>query len=176
MSGFLADKKITFINEITQENNFVDSDYIKPYKLNYASEKLKLLALQSGLYSRFRIDPYFNKDEYQKLYLEWIKKSVQKIMATEILVYYKDNDEKGFVTLGITDGIGSVGLIAVDELERGNSIGKKLMFAALNYFKENKINVVEIVTQKANTVACGFYQSLGFKKKNIVNVYHIWIK
>jgi len=176
ISGFLADEKITFFAKIKEENNFVCSDYIKPYKLIYATDKLKLLALQSGLYSRFKVDPHFVNDEYKKLYLEWIEKSVKKIISNEILIYYKDNNEKGFITLGIKDGIGTIGLIAVDELERGNSIGRELMNAALYYFTTGKVNCVEVVTQKANKVACEFYRSLGFEVKSIENVYHLWIK
>jgi dTDP-4-amino-4,6-dideoxy-D-galactose acyltransferase len=176
ISGFLADEKITFFTNIGEEHNFVYSDHIEPYKLNYTSDKLKLLALQSGIYSRFKVDPDFKNDEYRKLYLEWIEKSVKKLISTEILVYYKNNDEKGFVTLDIKEDRGTIGLIAVDELERGNSIGRELMNAALYFFKANKVNSVEVVTQKANIVACRFYKSLGFEVKSIENVYHIWIK
>ena len=161
---------------LTEESNFVFSDLIRPYKLNYSSDKLKILALQSGLYSRFKIDLRFDNGEFQKLYSEWIEKSVKKIISKEILVYYKQNDEKGFVTLDIKAGIGSIGLIAVDELERGNSIGKELMNAALYFFKNQNVNNIEVVTQKANVIACKFYKSLGFEVKSIENIYHIWIK
>lgn len=175
-SGFLADEKITFIIYLSEVMRKVYSDYIEPYRLNATSDKLRLLALQSGYYSRFRIDPKFCNNEYQKLYLEWIDKSVSKLMSDEILVFYKNDDEKGFVTLGIKDGVGSIGLIAVDEFERGNSIGKELMNSAFSFFLSKHINHVEVVTQKANNVACEFYQSLGFSVKRIENVYHLWIK
>jgi dTDP-4-amino-4,6-dideoxy-D-galactose acyltransferase len=176
ISGFLADEKISFIANIKDVNNFVFSHNVKPYKLNYSTDNLKLLALQSGLFSRFKVDPNFINDEYVKLYIEWIEKSVKKIVAKEILVYYKDNIEKGFVTVEIKDMIGSIGLIAVDESERGNSIGKELVNAALSFFGEHKVDQVEVVTQMANKVACKFYQSLGFSIKSIENIYHIWIK
>jgi dTDP-4-amino-4,6-dideoxy-D-galactose acyltransferase len=175
-SGFLADEKITFIVDLTEMKNKVYSEYIEPYRLNTSSDKLRVLALQSGYYSRFRIDPKFHNNEYEKLYREWIDKSVSKLMSDEILVYYKDDDEKGFVTLGIKNGVGSIGLIAVDELERGNSIGKELMSAALSFFLNKNICSVEVVTQKANKVACEFYKSRGFSFKSIENVYHLWIK
>jgi ribosomal protein S18 acetylase RimI-like enzyme len=33
----------------------------------------------------------------------------------------------------------------------------------------------EVATQKANENACGFYESIGFEVRNIINVYHLWI-
>jgi len=74
------------------------------------------------------------------------------------------------------EGFGSIGLVAVDEKERGNSIGKELMKAALWTFKENGVHTVEVVTQKANRIACAFYKSLGFKVGKVENIYHLWIK
>lgn len=173
---FLADQKITFFTSIEDEHNYIFSGNIMPYKSEYTSEKLKSLALQSGLYSRFKVDPHFVNGEFEKLYAEWIEKSVKKNISDEILVYYLHDDEKGFVSLGVKNGIGSIGLIAVDELERGKSIGKELMIAALDFFKTKKLSEVEVVTQKANYIACEFYKTLGFGVKSIENIYHLWIK
>lgn len=175
-SGLLVDEKITFFKRINEENNFTFSTDIKPYRLHYATEKLKSLALQSGIYSRFKIDPNFHNNEYEKLYLEWIEKSVKKDISNEILVYNENDDEKGFVTMVIKNNTGSIGLIAVDEKERGKSIGKKLMNAALFSFNVKKVNYIEVVTQKTNKGACEFYKSLDFEIKSIVNIYHLWIK
>jgi dTDP-4-amino-4,6-dideoxy-D-galactose acyltransferase len=107
--------------------------------------------------------------------LEWIEKSVKREIADEILVYSENEDEKGFITLVIKKNKGSIGLIAVDEKERGKSVGKKLVQAALLYFNEKKINIVEVVAQIENRGACRFYKSLGFEIKSIVNIYHLWI-
>ena len=176
VSGLLVDEKITFFTKIDEEKTIPNSNNIVPYDLKYVSEKLKSLTLQSGAYSRFKIDPAFRNNEFEKLYIEWIEKSVSRILATEILVYNEDREIKGFVTLALNNNTGSIGLIAVDEKQRGKSIGKKLIYAALQYFKEKKITNLEIVTQKANIVACRFYESCGFEVKNIVNVYHLWIR
>jgi dTDP-4-amino-4,6-dideoxy-D-galactose acyltransferase len=174
--GLLVDEKITYSIPIIEENSFPISDNIVPYDLKYTSEKLISLALQSGLYSRFKIDPNFLNKEFEKLYLEWIEKSVAKILSNEVLIYKENQDILGFVTLVLHNNTGKIGLIAVDENQRGKAIGKKLIGAALLYFKENKVNQVEVVTQKANNIACKFYESCGFKIKSIVNIYHLWIR
>lgn len=175
VSGLLVDKKITFFKEISESDNISGSQSIKSYNLDYASDKLKSIALQSGIYSRFNVDPNFKNGEFEKLYMEWISKSVQKEIANEVLVYYENGDEKGLITLVLEGSIGSIGLLAVDEKERGKSIGKKLVQAALMYFKEKKADIVEVVTQIENKGACGFYKSLGFDEKSRVNIYHLWI-
>lgn len=176
ISGFLADEKITFHTQLRKDDNFMYATQIRPYQLNYTSEKLKLLAFQSGIYSRFKLDKKFVNNEFEKLYTEWIDKSVKKEIADEVLTYYKNDEEKGFVTVHIQNNVGSIGLIAVDESERGNSIGKQLMSAAMFTFKEKGIYNIEVVTQGNNRIACEFYKSLGFMVKTMENIYHIWIK
>lgn len=177
VSGLLVDEKITYFAEIGKENTLIDKGNIKPYDLKYASDKLRSLTLQSGIYSRFNIDPNFRNNEFEKLYLEWIEKSISRELANEVLVSCEENEIQGFVTLTIkNNNTGSIGLIAVDESTRGKSIGKKLMSASFEYFRGREINNLEVVTQKANYIACRFYESCGFQVKNIVNVYHLWIK
>ena len=174
-SGILVDEKVTFSIQGFKEDVPVDPS-IKPYHLTYPTEKLKLLALQSGLYSRFKIDPNFKNNEYENLYIEWITNSVKKKIAVENLIYSDGSDEKGFISLAVKNNMGSIGLIAVDESERGKSIGRKLIYATFIYFKKKGIDKIEVVTQSANKTACLFYESLGFKVKSIINIYHLWIK
>jgi dTDP-4-amino-4,6-dideoxy-D-galactose acyltransferase len=175
VSGLLVDEKITFFTRITEARSLTGSIFIKPYNLNYTTEKLKSIALQSGIYSRFKVDPNFKNNEYEKLYSEWIDKSVQREIAEEVLVYSENEDVKGLITLGLKGKSGSIGLLAVDTQERGKAIGKKLVQSALIYFKEKRVNIVEVVTQAENKGACGFYRTSGFEVKNVVNIYHLWI-
>lgn len=175
-SAILADEKITYFNNDLREDSNFSTTNIKPFSLTLPTEKLRDLALQSGLFSRFKIDGNFHNQEYEKLYSEWILKSVNKTLADETLVYYDENDENGFITLSVKGNIGSIGLIAVDEKVRGKAIGKKLINAAIGYFLEKDVTEVEVVTQKANKPACFFYESMGFKIKNITNIYHLWIR
>jgi len=177
LSGLLVDQKITFFIRLNEAETYPDCKFIKPYTLNYSSEKLKLIALQSGIYSRFKVDPNFKNKEYEKLYTEWIDKSVRREIADEVLVYReeKDGDEKGLITLGTKGNSGSIGLLAVDEAARGKSIGRKLVQSSFLYFKEKRISIVEVVTQAENKSACGFYGSMDFKFKETINIYHLWI-
>jgi dTDP-4-amino-4,6-dideoxy-D-galactose acyltransferase len=175
LSALLADEKITYSIQPGETINLPSPVNIVPYQLNYASEKIITLALQSGIFSRFKVDPSFQNKEFEKLYIEWIEKSVNKTLASEVLVYMEEGEIYGFITLAMHGITGSIGLIAVDEKQRGKAIGKKLIHAGLLYFKDLKSEAVEVVTQKANITACRFYESCGFGIKNIVNIYHLWI-
>ena len=173
--ALLADEKITYSINV-EEISFPGSEKIVPYHLNHASQKLITLALQSGDYSRFKIDQNFRNKEFERLYMEWIGKSVSKELADEVLIYSEDDEILGFITLSKKNSKGSIGLIAVDENQRGKAIGKKLIGRGLLYFKENNIAEIDVVTQKANSVACRFYETCGFRIKSIVNIYHLWIR
>lgn len=175
-SGLLVDEKVTYSALINTENNYPVPTNVISYDLKYASEKLKSLTLQSGVYSRFKIDTNFCNNEFDKLYIEWIEKSVSRELADEILISKENNKIQGFITLKIERSKGLIGLLAVDEEYRGKSIGKKLLFTALMYFREKGIKSVEVVTQKGNYIACRFYESCGFEVCKIVNVYHLWIR
>jgi dTDP-4-amino-4,6-dideoxy-D-galactose acyltransferase len=175
VSGLLADEKITYSINLNPDQSIVSENVI-PYDSESPTEQLKTLTLQSGVYSRFNIDPDFRNNEFNNLYLEWIDKSVSGKIADEVLVYKEGDEIQGFITLKIGNIAGSIGLIAVDEKHRGKSIGKKLLNSAFNYFRENGIRKVEVVTQKANLGACRFYEASGFEVYNIVNVYHLWIR
>lgn len=175
-SGLLTDKKVIYVIHGFSAPSEIDSRHIRPYDLNYLSDNLHNLALQSGIYSRYNVDPKFRNNEYERLYLEWIKKSVEKKIADDILVYYDDITERGFITLSVKEDKGTIGLVAVDERERGKSIGRKLMNSTFEYFANRNINTVEVVTQMANKTACLFYESLGFQVKSVTNIFHLWIK
>ncbi len=55
-SGFLADTKVTYSILVDDNISPIVTGNIKPYRLNYVSEKLKSLTLQSGEFSRFKVE------------------------------------------------------------------------------------------------------------------------
>lgn len=172
-----VDEKTTFTKVTEGAMDYKRPPEIVSYDKSYVSEKLKDLTLQSGVFSRFKIDPGFTDNEYEKLYLAWIEKSVKRELADEILVYQENEEINGFITLkaDVNAGRGSLGLLAVDEKMRGKSIGKQMLDAAEEYFLSSGINIIDVVTQKKNRVACSFYEKSGYKIKEITNIYHLWI-
>lgn len=169
----LADDKVTFQKKQIQLNAV--SPYIDFYKDQSVSDGLLNLTYQSGLYSRFFIDKHFEDWVFPKMYKTWIEKSVLHEIAKQVIVYNENKEIKGFITVGDKNGIGDIGLVAVDEKSRGKGIGKQLLLAADNWFLTQDLYTVQVVTQGLNIPALKLYEAAGFEifKRNFI--YHVWL-
>ncbi|PIQ19721.1 MAG: hypothetical protein COW65_19155, partial [Cytophagales bacterium CG18_big_fil_WC_8_21_14_2_50_42_9] len=77
-------------------------------------QQLIYLALQSGAYSRFAMDPNFTNQEFTRLYTAWITRIVAKEIPEELWVSINpENKLAGFVTVGYDQEEAYMGLIAV---------------------------------------------------------------
>ena len=93
-----------------------------------------------------------------------------------MFVYQENNVLKGLIYLKeIDDCTGSISLIGVDKGYRGEQIGTKLINKAILYFNKLGKNEIQVITQKANVLACKFYTKNGFRISQINNVYHFWL-
>jgi len=170
----LVDEKVTF--EIENLNNITvcTDDNIQLFNEDDNYSELLNLSFQSGEYSRFKNDKNFKNGEYEKLYKEWIDKSISKEIAREILVYKINNKIAGFTTLGVKNDISEIGLVGVDKNYRGKGIGISLINTTINKAKFYGSNSIQVVTQLNNLPAVNLYSKAGFKIKNIKYIYHIW--
>lgn len=171
----LADEKITYSLELTAKSNKSKLTDVSIYSQGYPNNELINLAIQSGEWSRYKIDKNFKSDDYEKMYRIWIEKSVKGEMADVVLVHRTEEYIDGMITVSIKDNIGIIGLIGVDELARGRGVGTKLIDAAINYCLARGSGTIKVATQKQNTSACKFYEKNNFKINQLVNLYHIWL-
>jgi len=171
----LADQKVTFRTDVLKQQDVFEDEHIIDYASETPTEKLVELSLQSGIYSRYKTDPNFIHNEFEKLYLAWIENSVIKKIASHTLVYMEAGNELGVVTAKVTPQLAQIGIIAVDEHTRGKSIGSKLMKHLMAMLKQKDIPLLEVATQLNNTNACNFYKKLGFHAHTTENIYHIWL-
>src|SRR5699024_10530423 len=125
--NLVDEKEVFLIDDISIKNrSFNDTTYFD-LKLHSYDELLNL-TLQSGIYSRFNIDANFKNGEYQKLYTEWINKSIKKEMAIDIIVKIIKNKIVGFTTYNRKSKfIADIGLVAVDPQYRGQGIARELI-------------------------------------------------
>lgn len=171
----LVDNKEVFIlNDIKNSVRIFDDTVIfDPIKHSY--DQLLDLALQSGKYSRFNIDENFRNNEYQKLYTEWIDKSITKEMAIDIIIKIMDNRIVGFTTLCEKTGLlANIGLVAVDSKFRGQGIARELIERTICEAHKIDFKSIQVVTQHNNIPAVNLYTSIGFKSQAITNIYHYW--
>ncbi|HYF81551.1 MAG TPA: GNAT family N-acetyltransferase [Clostridia bacterium] len=75
----------------------------------------------------------------------------------------KSNDEYiGYCISTITDGRGELESLHVDEANRGNGIGKKLVMEHLEWMNEKNCNVIGVTVSQENESTILFYKKLGF--------------
>lgn len=178
-SGELVDKKLTYSLNTSQpilNSSLLKTDiHITDHTHLNITSRLKSLALQSGEYSRFKLDQNFDKEAYEKLYLTWLERSVKGEIAKKVYVYKKNEDIVGFITLEEKNNQLWVGLLSVDREYRGQSIGTYLMQRCVEEAKKNGYNTLWVATQANNKGACAFYEKNGFKLQNEQFIYHFWL-
>lgn len=167
----LVDKK-----RIYTLNKIQDSG-MSPNIIAYAGDASALydLAIQAGVDSRYRVDPDFPNEDFERLYKTWIDNSLTGVMADYVLTYRMPSGKLGgFITLKKRSESLSIGLVATDISCRRMGIGKALMNAAKHYAYVNRLGL-EVTTQADNVPACSFYENNGFVMQSQTTVYHIWL-
>jgi dTDP-4-amino-4,6-dideoxy-D-galactose acyltransferase len=147
---------------------------VSSYPRGTVSDALYALALQSGICSRFRLDPGFRPGDFERLYRRWIENAVGRVIADEVFVWREGGVEKGMVTVGVRGEIGDIGLLAVDSESRGRQIGQSLLRSAQNFLLDRGVRELGVWAQLRNTGACRFYEAQGFRRAACQYVYHCW--
>ncbi|MDD3876097.1 MAG: GNAT family N-acetyltransferase [Bacteroidales bacterium] len=171
----LNDIKVTFLKKLCEEL----SDSIPectPYIFNSADySELESLALESGKYSRFKTDQNFKNNEFEKLYKKWIFESVKKNITQEVLVYRKEKQIAGFVSIVKNyNYIAQIGLIAVLKDFQGYGVGGILMKNAERFAFMHKYAKMQVVTQLNNIQAVSFYKKHSYSIQKKTFIYHFW--
>jgi dTDP-4-amino-4,6-dideoxy-D-galactose acyltransferase len=173
----LADEKRVYHKNLNNISVLPNPNIISFYPARPIPERLYDLAIQSGHYSRFSLDPQLAKDSFKQLYRTWLERSVDRVIAEEVFVYETENMIRGFITLGIKNNKPDIGLVAVDADRRSMGIGASLLeiaeFWAYNHAKKNEI---QVITQGANQGACNFYERNGYSLNAVTYIYHWWNK
>jgi dTDP-4-amino-4,6-dideoxy-D-galactose acyltransferase len=173
----LVDTKVIFHKLIEEDKKkSINSDRCEPFNLvKHDLNKLENMAIESGKYSRFKLDSNFQKNEFERLYLEWIYQSYQKKMALEVLVYSVDEELAGFITItNKNKNLSDIGLVAVDPKFQGKGIGGILLDAAEKYSFVNGYKEIQVVTQEDNINAAKLYRKKGFDFDSKTYIYHYW--
>lgn len=169
---FLADEKIVYRTAISGSSCCV-SDSVKSVLYQPLNNDLLLLALQSGGHSRYYLDKNMPIHAFLSLYSKWIQNSLDGSIASDVLAYKINGKNVGILTYKFSNGVITIGLIAVDYAYADRGVGSKLLSHMFSLFPQGTI--VEVATQKRNVGACHFYEKNGFYSENIQNIYHIWV-
>lgn len=170
----LVDNKVIFSKLIENCDNEPEVESLKSIN-NYDLDRLYFLALESGHYSRYKLDGKL-AIHFERFYKTWIDNSINNTIADEIFVYRTSSEIAGFVSIKYGQDESVIGLIAVDPTFRGKKIGEKLMKKCFFESVRNKNKTITVATQLENIGACKFYHRMGMNIKNTNKIYHAWIK
>ncbi|MGO9605599.1 MAG: GNAT family N-acetyltransferase [Candidatus Binataceae bacterium] len=177
--GVLVDRKLTYVMNLQRTSSAVTSEpsIVAEYGDKTASSYLEDLAVQSGRYSRFNIDPRISRKRFEEMYKIWIRRSVSGELAAKVLVVHGEGDSiSAMITLGCKNGRGDIGLVAVHSRLQGRGYGTALMREGRRYFASKGYKHSQVVTQGNNVAACALYQKSGFVLENSQNVFHFWLR
>jgi len=172
-NGQLVDEKVTFFKQVNV--SLSDDRAISNFELNYPTPQMINLGIESGVYSRFKLDSRISNDKFEALYKLWVINSVNKSIANSVLVYEDSNQTLGLVTLAKKKDVANIGIIAVDSNLRGKGIGRKLMIAAENWTYNNSCSKIKVVTQGFNKPANKLYNRCGYSIEKTEFFYHFWL-
>lgn len=178
LGGFLADRKTTYLFDLgtLNEDPKGGMQSVVEYGEATATEELEQLAIQSGEYSRFKVDPKIPTERFEEMYRLWIRQSVSERLADAVMVIQGSGDKViGLVTLGQISGRGDIGLIAVDLDSRGHGYGRVLVNSSLRFFLAEGYKYSQVVTQRDNVPACSLYESIGYTVEKCENLFHFWL-
>lgn len=167
-------KRIPLEKKITNHAPFHEN--IELYNEDYVDEALMKLAQLAGRQGRFGNDINISDTLCDEIFKNWIINSVNKKMASHILVYKVASKIVGFATIDIRDGKGYTPLFAVDRKFEGTGVSFALMRAVETILFEEGCPIAVGGTQELNQKALKIYQRYGLIPLDSEYVYHIWKK
>ena len=176
LGATLVDEKLTFVANVVNltGHQLPAMPLVEPYHDGMSLAELKQLAIDSSKYSRFVVDPTFPQTKARALFEEWMVRSVNKVVADEVIVIRHESHIAGMVTLAHAGTRASIGLLAVAERFRGRKFGEALVRTAQQKSCDHGCSEVQVITQQANAAAQRLYYKCGFELQKTESCYHLW--
>ena len=200
--GVFVDRKSTYVASIKQFDRallcaraFEDSHFgihRCPHttdNIAMVSDRLKELAVESGVYSRFNTDESLSKEGFRAMFTMWLINSLNRSLADEVFVVHDrladrsgggGGEELGFITVKRTsDNVVNIGLLAVSASHRRKGLAYALLSRAVLWALEavggDPAAMLTVVTQGGNKPACECYEKFGFSLSSVQDIYHCWL-
>lgn len=135
------------------------------------AEATAMLARQAYSLDRFHSDPAITQERADELHATWLRNSCAGRAADAVVLAEDAQGLLGFVTCKLQQDteahlgkrIGTIALVAAAERCRHSGVGRRITLAALDWFKQQDIDIVEVGTQLRNIPASRLYESCGFR-------------
>jgi ribosomal protein S18 acetylase RimI-like enzyme len=136
---------------------------------------LQTIARSSHGASRFNYDLEFPRERCDALYEKWISNACASD-SESVLVVRRESRAVGYLACDTDSStMGTIGLVAVAESERGQRIGESLVQGSLAWFVKHDCERVRVVSQARNLASARLYERLGFRTTAVEHWYHLWL-
>ena len=176
VGGELMDRKRVYLHDLAEIDpaDLIVNWFIESYRKPMPDADMEALALAAGEHSRFRRDPRFGEEAFKRLYLTWIRNSVNRSFAEEVLFIEDFGKKRAMLTIGLHMGRPDIGLVATEAAYRGRGMAGDLVRASLVWAINRDYREAQVTTQAENTGACAFYEAMGYKLEREDWIYHFW--
>lgn len=134
-------------------------------------DRAQVVAIARGafIYDRFHADDALAPGVADHVHESWIDNCCRGEMADVVWIAEEDEGVRGFITckLDAERRIGTIGLVATDNVARRRGVGRALTAQALRWFHEEGASSVRVGTQLANNPAARLYRSFGFRPLSV---------
>jgi dTDP-4-amino-4,6-dideoxy-D-galactose acyltransferase len=175
-AGFITvDGLLTFSLDVTTAPSIAPAIApVRDFTIRFAAEadadRAATLARTAFLFDRLHSDPFISRELADDLRAVWMHNSCNSNTADAVLLAEDKTGLLGFVscslqpdtTLRLGRSVGQIALVAVAERARGRGVGYATMLAALEWFREQDCEIVEVGAQLRNIPAARLYQKCGF--------------
>ena len=173
------DRRLVYEKSVAPSTQELDPR-LRLYTAVACTKRLESLAVISGEYSRFRLDPQMSPF-YEQLFLTWISNAIFGGTADAIWVWNGDDGKpSGLATIRLTKQPdqtvkdGRIGMLAVEEKYRRYGVGTSLIQACEYWGSSSGLDRTSLVVP----VECPGYNRLcekaGYKPGSEISVYHYW--
>jgi dTDP-4-amino-4,6-dideoxy-D-galactose acyltransferase len=178
----LVDERLTYVRKVDVSLADETMSCISLHDGRWPDDDLYHLAIASGEFSRFRLDPNMPRHVFLRLYSTWMARSVSGEIADVVFVARSQSSRhkmgtsrlNGMVTVKVCDGRSEIGLLAVSPWSRGRGIGRMLVRAANIWAASRGASVEQVVTQRANAAARHLYERCGYRVESRIPTRHLW--
>lgn len=134
-------------------------------------EDIGRLAGSAFRFSRFHLDPGFQKEVADTIKAEWARNFFRGLRGKHLLVAETEGHVVGFLLLlNPSPGDYVIDLVGVASEYRGRGIGQTLLSSLWNHLSD--CNRVIVGTQVANTDSLRLYEKLGFRITRSEYIFH----
>jgi dTDP-4-amino-4,6-dideoxy-D-galactose acyltransferase len=129
------------------------------------------IARSSYVHDRFHADPAIGSLTADRINEEWLRNSCSLKAADAVVVAVEEGTVLGYVTCRIdhetSQALGlrfaSIVMVATRRQARGRGVAQACTSAALDWFRSQDVDVVEVGTQLSNIPAARLYEKNGFR-------------